>query len=246
MNQPETGGDAFYDAGNTRIAFASDPTVAGGVEYSREVTSPRDQSQYQVRFDWGVEGAADIAANVDVVIVVDALLSTLPVAGSSIETSGSLVAVDARPLDSGAAIIVADFRSRTAAAEWVLARQAERGTRVSVAVVAAGTTRDDDSLGFAVEDLLAAGAVVDALAAVGIDYCSPEAAAASAAFTGLRGATAHLVSASASGKQLAAEGQERGLAAEAAAHIARAVSLDADSQVVVVREWPPASEGLTP
>lgn len=53
-----------------------------------------------------------------------------------------------------------------------------------------------DAPDFAVEDLLAAGAVVDALTEVGIDHTSPEAAAACAAYTGLRRAVRHLVSAS--------------------------------------------------
>ena len=52
--------------------------------------------------------------------------------------------------------------------------------------MAAGGSTAGGATRFAVEDLLAAGAVVDALASRGIDYASPEAAAACAAFTGLR------------------------------------------------------------
>jgi 2-phosphosulfolactate phosphatase len=152
------------------------------------MTSPHDQSQYQVRFDWGLEGARTVASDADVVVLVDVLSApsapTLP--------------------DLHAAVIVGGFGNRTAVAEWVLARQAEKGDRFAVAVIASGAQRDDGTLRFAVEDLLCAGAIVDALAAVGIDYCSPEAAAACAAFTGLRGAVGHLVSASASGKELSA------------------------------------------
>mgnify|MGYP002652110477 CR=1 FL=1 len=82
-------------------------------------------------------------------------------------------------------------------ARWCLARQEELGGRFRIAVVAAGATQPDGSLRFAVEDLLAAGAVIDAIAAVGIDHQSPEAAAAASAYLGLRRATRHLLTASA-------------------------------------------------
>jgi phosphosulfolactate phosphohydrolase-like enzyme len=85
----------------------------------------------------------------------------------------------------------------------VTSLQTGLGDRCVVAVVAAGPT-------FAVEDLLAAGEVIDALAASGIDHSSPEAAAACAAFTGLRRAVKHLVSASENGVALAEREQMRG------------------------------------
>ena len=87
-------------------------------------------------------------------------------------------------------------------ARWCLARQEELGGRFRIAVVAAGATQDDGSLRFAVEDLLGSGAVIDALAELGIDHQSPEAAAAAAAYTGLRRATTHLVNASVSAREL--------------------------------------------
>jgi 2-phosphosulfolactate phosphatase len=146
------------------------------------------QSQYQVRFDWGLEGARDIGQGADVIVVVDVL-------GQS-------------PLPSSDALVVAaSLRNRRAMARWALDQQGDKGDRFTIAVLAAGEPRDDGSVRFAVEDLLGAGAVIDALADVGIDYCSPEAAAASAAFTGLRNATGHLIGASASGRALAASGR---------------------------------------
>ena len=72
-----------------------------------------------------------------------------------------------------------------------MAAQAERGDRVSVGVVARGS-----DVSFDVADVLAAGAVVDALGAAGIDHCSPEAAAVGAAYSALKHATRHLISAS--------------------------------------------------
>lgn len=147
------------------------------------------QSVYQVRFDWGVAGAESVGDGADVdgadvVVWVDQLAATE-------------VALPRHPL-----VVSGSIQNRAAVARWVLARQSERGGRFTVAVVAAGEARADGSLRFAVEDLLGAGAVIDALAAVGIDYCSPEAAAACAAYTGLSGAAAHLISASESGISL--------------------------------------------
>ena len=94
------------------------------------------------------------------------------------------------------------LRNARAVARWALEQQGDKGDRFVVAVIAAGEEREDGSMRFALEDLLGAGAIVDALADVGIDYCSPEAAAAASAFTGLRNATGHLIGASASGREL--------------------------------------------
>jgi 2-phosphosulfolactate phosphatase len=85
---------------------------------------------------------------------------------------------------------------------WALARQQELGGRFRIAVIAAGAARADGSPRFAVEDLLAAGAIIEAIAAVGIDHQSPEAASAAAAYTGLRSATRHLISASETSREL--------------------------------------------
>lgn len=142
------------------------------------------QSVYQVRFDWGVSGAGSIGDGADVVVWVDQLPATK-------------VALPQHP-----SVIAGSIQNRASVARWVLDRQSERGDRFTVSVVAAGELRADGSTRFAVEDLLGAGAVIDALAAVGIDYCSPEAAAACAAYTGLSGAAAHLISASESGLAL--------------------------------------------
>lgn len=105
-------------------------------------------------------------------------------------------------------VIAASLNNRTAVAEWVLARQAEKGARFSIVVIAVGERRPDGTSRFAVEDFLAAGAVIDALSSLGIDHCSPEAAAASAAFVGLRQALRHLVGASETGLALAARGRQ--------------------------------------
>ena len=241
--------------------------------------SSHGQSQYQVRFDWGLEGARAIAVDADVIVVIDVLSFTTAVdvatnRGAEVVVSGGpdapalaerLGAVLAGPRDgegpslspaslSGLAagsrlvlpspngsalsaaliehpaiVVAGSLRNRRAIADWALAQQGDKGDRFTIAVVAAGEVRDDGTTRFAVEDLLGAGAVIDALADVGIDYCSPESAAASAAFTGLRNATGHLIGASASGRELA----ERGYRAD----IDIAIDLDVSTAVPVLGEF---------
>ena len=161
---------------------------------------PHGQSSYQVRFDWGRAGAAVIAREVEAIVWVD-----------------ELGAGPVPEFEPGPAVAVASLASAESLGAWALARQEALGGRFRIAVVAAGATRADGSPRFAVEDLFAAGAVIDALAEVGIDHNSPEAAAAAAAYTGLRRAMRHLVSASVSAR----EGQHPTLA---------------ESAVVVLRE----------
>lgn len=144
--------------------------------------SEASQSSYQVRFDWGVAGVRVVGADADAVVWVDQLGDSAAPDGAvrgALEDAGELGA-------------------------WALREQEARGGRFRIAVVAAGASHDDGSLRFAVEDLLAAGAIIDAIAEVGIDHQSPEAAAAAAAFTGLRNATRHLIAASVSARELRA------------------------------------------
>ena len=149
------------------------------------MTTPHGQTQYQVRFDWGFAGAQTIGGDADVIVWVDQL--------GFAEHTAALPEHD---------VVLGTIENRRALAAWALARQGDLGDRFTIAVIAAGEQRPDGSLRFAVEDLLAAGAVIDALADAGIDYCSPESAAAAAAFTGLSNATSHLISSSASGQAL--------------------------------------------
>jgi 2-phosphosulfolactate phosphatase len=174
-----------------------------------------EQQQYQVRFDWGLEGAQAIGVDADVIVLVD-VLGADPVLPNG--------------LDSGTAVIVSgSLRNGAAVARWALERQADKGDRFTVAIVAMGETRDGGAIRFALEDLLGAGAIIDALATVGIDYCSPEAAAAAAAFTGLRNATGHLIGASVSGRALAAAGDR--------AAVDFAIAVDSSDDVPVLREF---------
>lgn len=143
------------------------------------------QSRYQVRFAFGLEAGAQIAQGAHIVAWADALPGDL----------------DPLTLPADVAVVAATTGSRTAVASWILDRQAELGDRAIVAVVAAG----GPGATFAVEDFLAAGAVIDALGDAGIDFTSPEAAAAAGAYATLRNAANHLLSASVAGQEAGSE-----------------------------------------
>ncbi|MCS5730510.1 hypothetical protein N1031_12125 [Herbiconiux moechotypicola] len=155
--------------------------------------SDSPQSRYQVRLHLGADPEAMpvLTEAADLVVFADALPDP------------------SSPSGPGSAVSVIGFGFRRSAARAVLEAQADAGERVFVAVV----TPLSAGGGFAVEDFLLAGAVVDALAEVGIDYSSPEAAAACAAFVSLRGAVGHLVSASEEGQRWVAAGRGAELAA---------------------------------
>jgi hypothetical protein len=168
----------------------------------------RTQQQYQVRFAWGTAGAGRIAEGAHLVVWVDVLPA--PAHTDDAARRRALRAVAAQ-VPEGPEVVLGHLGNAAAVAGRVTRLQADRGDRCVVAIVAAGRHHapgDDaaeaageaadvpDAPDFAVEDLLAAGAVVDALAEVGIDHTAPEAAAACAAYTGLRRAVKHLVTAS--------------------------------------------------
>ncbi|MET0932638.1 MAG: 2-phosphosulfolactate phosphatase [Mycetocola sp.] len=165
------------------------------------------QSKYQVRFDAG-RGGLDRVADVDLLIWVDAL--ALADAG---------VALDA----PAATVIAANLTNRSAVAAWALEHQVRLARRVSIAVVAAG--RDGTA---SAPDLLAAGAVIDALITRGIDFTSPEAAVACAAFDNLRNAVGHLFTASVDGQTLSADGKRE--------HVVAAAKVDTSAEVAILRD----------
>jgi 2-phosphosulfolactate phosphatase len=157
-----------------------------------DLATAHGQGSYQVRFDWGAAGAMAIAEGANLVVWVDQLAPADGGAGPMPLLGGTPGGVELMPvtLDDAADV-----------AATALRRQTELGGRCVIAVVAAGAVRADGTLRFAVEDLLAAGAVIEAIAAVGIDPQSPEAAAAASAYSGLKNATRHLISASVSSRQ---------------------------------------------
>ncbi len=169
------------------------------------------QARYQVRFDFGSAGLRRLA-DADIIVWVDAL-----------PEAGSLPSLD--EVAPTSAIILGALTTRSAVADWILRRQVDLGTRVSIALVAAGF---ED--GFASHDLLAAGAIIEALADRGIDFTSPEAAVAGAAYAGLRQASGHLFTASVVGQNV-----RRKLSLEP---VKAAAQIDSQTEVVVLRESP--------
>jgi 2-phosphosulfolactate phosphatase len=204
--------------------------------------SPFDQSRYQVRLEWGAEGLERLAPT-DVVVVVDVLrfsttatdavargeIVPLDAAAHAVSLNGAAVAEAAASAES--VVLLGCLRNATAVARAVLAEQTRRGERTSIAVIAAGELDGrgaDAGLRLAVEDQLGAGAIVDALGALGIDHTSPEAAAACEAFRGLRGAVRHLLTASGSGQEL--------IARDRRADVLAAAEIDATDAVPTLRE----------
>ncbi|PPG87287.1 hypothetical protein C5C00_03980 [Rathayibacter rathayi] len=157
---------------------------------SAPVSSAVDQSSYQIRFEWGAR-ALRVLAPAHVTVLVDALPG-----GDGPDLGGV-----------GGRVVRAGLVDRSAVARWILERQHENGGRTSVNVIAVGDIDASGVTRFAIEDQLAAGAVVDALIGLGIDHVSPEAAVVCASYEGLRRACAHLLTASESGRQLVADGR---------------------------------------
>jgi len=195
--------------------------------------SSHGQQKYQVRFDHGVAGAARVASGAHVVVVVDVLdgHGTL----SRDETVRAVADLAEVGVDADV-LLVTGAGAAPDVARHVVGRQARRGDRALVAIVAAGAVEAD---GFrpAVEDQLAAGAVVDALAAAGIDFSSPEAAVACAAAGALARASSHLLTASASAAELVETG--RGDVVESAR-----ASSSGGGALVVARVGPPEESTL--
>lgn len=149
----------------------------------------RAQSTYQVRLGWG-HSALTLLAPAGIVVVVDTIGDPDPLAAA------------ANALAHGPVVFIGSLRNATATARAVYEEQVVRGERTFVNLVLTG----DEDGGFAVEDYLAAGAIADALSALGLDHSSPDVAVATEGFRSLRRALKHLVSASAAGLASSAAG----------------------------------------
>ncbi|WP_221583706.1 2-phosphosulfolactate phosphatase [Microbacterium sp. G2-8] len=151
------------------------------------MTDPRSQATYQVRLGWGAD-ALDLLEPAEILVVVDAI--------------GADAALAQAAAGRAETVFAGSLRNATATARAAYDAQKARGGRTSIALILAG-----DGGRFAVEDYLAAGAIADGLSALGIDHTAPEVAVAGEGFHGLKRALKHLLSASATGLALAAEGR---------------------------------------
>ncbi|MFC5433678.1 2-phosphosulfolactate phosphatase [Microbacterium suwonense] len=174
--------------------------------------SPFDQSYYQVRVEWGVEGLARLAP-ADVVVVVDVLrfsstMANIVAGGGSAELADARIwsangaEVAAAAAETGAVVLVGGIRNAAATARAVMTLQEHRAARTAVSVIAAGERSPAGALRYAVEDQLGAGAVIAALTDLGIDHSAPDGAVAAESFRALRRALRHLIAASGSGREL--------------------------------------------
>ncbi|KTS12860.1 MULTISPECIES: 2-phosphosulfolactate phosphatase [Microbacterium] len=192
--------------------------------------TPHAQANYQVRLDWGRPGL-DRLAPADVVILVQTLgLSadalTAIEAGATLPVEGLPTAALVRAAAGDAAeVLVGGIRNARAVADRVLEIQTARAARTSIALIAVGYPDgpDAETLRFAVDDLLGAGAVIAALGDLGIDHASPDAALAGEGYRALRGAARHLLSASGTGRSLTDAGRADVVQAAAARDAASVV-----------------------
>lgn len=173
------------------------------------MTDSRSQSTYQVRLGWGAAALTRLAP-AEIVVVVDAI------------GDPSELAQQAKVLPHAPTVFVASLRNATATARAACDEQIARGGRTAISLVLAGDPEPDNPGGFAVEDYLAAGAIADALTALGIDHSAPDVAVAAEGFRPLKRAVKHLVSASAAGLALKAAGR--------AQEAKTAADLDADRE----------------
>jgi len=173
--------------------------------------APHAQANYQVRLDWGLPGLGRLAP-ADVVILVQTLglsADTLAAAeaGMPFRIEGLPTSALVHSASEGTAhVLIGGIRNARAVADRVLELQTARAARTSIAIIAIGYP-DAETLRFAVDDLLGAGAVVAALGDLGIDHASPDAAVAGEGYRALRGAARHLLSASGTGRSLADAGR---------------------------------------
>ncbi len=138
------------------VPAAMVPAAAGlgavaAAAYAGGVSTPFDQSRYQIRFEWGVDGLDRLAAS-DIVVVVDVLRfsstvtdrvaegETVPLdaAAHAVSLNGARVAAHAAAAAHSPVVLLGCLRNAAAVAREVLAEQTRRAARTSVAVIAAG------------------------------------------------------------------------------------------------------------
>jgi 2-phosphosulfolactate phosphatase len=129
---------------------------------------------------------------------------------------------------SGGTVLGACLRNRSAVARWLMtqrlsARPRKEAGRPVVAIVAAGERWPDGTLRPAAEDLWGAGAVIAALASLGVTGLSPEARSAAGAWHAVEATLDTALTICSSGRELTSAGY--------AADVEIAAELDASSSV---------------
>lgn len=147
---------------------------------------------FQVVFEWGAEGLRAHPAHVTVIADADA--------GAS---GDALIAAALAEVEAGVRAIVlrADLSGAAAAAQAAYDAQVALGDRASIAVIAPGDSWPGGALRPCAADEIVAGAVIDELCRLGIDFHSPACAVACAAYVSLRGAARSLIRAEAASRE---------------------------------------------
>jgi 2-phosphosulfolactate phosphatase len=184
------------------------------------------QADDTYRFDWGTTGLRSVGRGAAVIIVVDVLSYTTAVdltISHGGTTPGSNLCREAATF-AGAVVLAGCLRNASAVGERARAWASGR----PIAVIAAGDPVADGSVRNAVEDLLGAGAILAALdpsAAVSAPRCSPEAAAARAAFMSARYRMVEHVGRCAGGLDLIERGWAEDVDIAAAVDVSRTVPI---------------------
>ncbi len=234
------GGDEFrFDWGAEGLAALAPQcavvVIVDTLRFTTAVCCALESGAVVLPYRWADDGAAAYAIANDAVLAgrrEDGLLSLSPTdlltaaSGTRLvlpSPNGSTLAFLAREL--GARHVLAGCIRNASATAAAARRLADGG---AIGVIAAGERWgvDGGPLRPAVEDLLGAGAVLAALdpsASVSRPRCSPEAAAARAAFVGARPRLYEAISTCASGLELIARGWEDDVAASAALDVSTMV-----------------------
>ena len=195
------------------------------------------QSEDAFRFDWGIEGLRAIVPGARVVIVIDVLTFTTAVDltltnGQSMP--GSPLCLAGQSNDT--TVLAGCLRNASAVA--AAARQIA-GPDGAIALVSTGDLWESGgAVRHATEDLLGAGAILAALdpsAAVSPPRCSPEAAAARAAYVGARFRMVEHIARTASGRELISRGWVDGVGIAATIDASRIVPMLRDGVFIASR-----------
>ncbi|RYP88754.1 2-phosphosulfolactate phosphatase [Nocardioides guangzhouensis] len=227
-----TGADAIADG----AAYA---VVVDVLSFTTTVTVAVERGIAVHPFAWKDERAGAYAASLDAALAIGRHQARR--AGGGISLSPASVAtatgverlvlpspngstIAARLADSGATVVAAGLRNRRAVAEHLADRLGGGG----LAVVAGGERWPDGSLRPAVEDLWGAGAVLAALADLGVGGFSAEAELAAAAFRAVEPEVAAALRACASGRELVDGGFPQDVAVAGEIDASRVVPVLAD------------------
>jgi 2-phosphosulfolactate phosphatase len=201
-----------------RAVTAQHAVVVDVLSFTTTVTCAVERGASVHPFPWRDDRAVDFAAELGARLAAGRLeardqagaISLSPASMSTLEPGERIVlpspngsSISHALLESGATVVAGSLRNATAVARWLAPRL---GQGESLVVVPAGERWPDGSLRPAAEDLWGAGAVLHALAGLGIGGFSPEARLAAAAYAEVATRIADELARCASGVELTERG----------------------------------------